>query len=1375
MSNISQIESNQLTLLDVVGFPSEQMLFTFQSKSLIYSLGSNLIYYNLATNSKTFVQYLSHEIILLKFLDDQEKILVSIDNSLSPVICIWELPHFGQIFTKEIVISCEKNFSISNIFLEQMYPDVYLICITSKIGINYLFVLKNESELNNGFNLESFGKISGIGEEILGFKIFYNCNDAIFLLGSNLVYYNIDLDQESMNEKFKIDFPFKLINNSLQISKDINIISFLTAKGNCLIYDQNGNNKPSLNPTGQENFIFCKFERESICLGTNNGKIYIYNIYDNKPKYFINYNSILKIRHNYQLNLLNSENANRNYYTSDEYDLGIKLICLNEKKDEIFLSFADNSILLSSLSLLINESQNNNEENNDFTRNKKYFYSFNHSKKIDELIIKDNKNLVFYTCAKDQKIIKYNVEYETNKINNLFFNLKEILNNNKYSAPLSGNSKNKYNMESEKENNIYLSVLKCHPLYSNKLFAGDNKGFLYLFDTKENKFQYKRLILETYEIVSLNFSPDGNFLSLGFDTGCQVLCNMKNNCQISLWLNNHYMPVEESEIRKINNQIICYTYFFNNKEKYDNCLLYLKNNYVVEYSKLFYDNNNKLNKRCLKSIKLNNPIFDIKTHSSENYIILLNNINQVVVSQIATGVITAVIDLNNKVNNVNNIQMDSSGLFLAVLCERNDIDVYYNKDSNISNNEENFRLKKNNVIIFEIGTGNVASYVNYINPISKMIFDNEGNYLIIAGEKGEISLWKLPETMTKNIKNVLNEMKLNPFFWDDYEIKYDNKTTKFKNDILNNSNYVINKKERSLSPESQIKHNIQFNNRTYRNYDMKSSNLSNYISSNSNISYNNLKRSKNKTLDKSSEYRNDFSRPNYFNDNSRSNFQSNDYTNNIFNNNNKNDNISFRDNSNNLNSLSNYDKDTNIKNIKKAYLVNNSNNLNQFKEKERKFIRNDEKLRENNYNIDNNQFQNNEELIINTKNNENNKYEIDNKKYINNQFLRNREENKKNINFKENENNNFIRKGIKDDIFNEVNFNIKPDINIDKKITNDNMNTNNNKINNNIKNTFRRNNIQEKNIHINSGNSRNNQNVINTTINNSFRKNKNRISTSRQSLNKKNFSTFNYVGYHTTTENVPKLNYINIVNTNNNTENNYFQTFSNRNNPESYMNLVKEKRTEERQKNIKNAINQLLENSLPLNTLEQEKNIQLTIQSKKSEQDKKENENNELKNVSNSEIDNNEVNKNINIKKNISISINDLNEDFVVINNQKIRKNTNINNETSDNINNEIRKNIGMNKNKKYPEPEDIDENLVSSNLEPIPDLEQHNQIHKIDMDDINNQFEQKNLVNIKNDNQKEINISAKNNNKISNNKEFYVKDIILNNNDLEKSIEKEN
>ena len=1329
MSNDSTIESNQLTLLDVLGFPSDQMLFSFQTKSLIYSLGSNLIHYNLSTNSKTFVQYLSQEIILLKYLDPQEKLLVSIDNSPFPILCIWELPHFGQIFQREILITSEKKFSISNVFLEQMYPDIYLICITSKIGINYLFVLKNENDVNNGYNIELFGKISGINEEIYGFKVFYNCNDAVFLLEKNLVYYTIDIDQENMSEKYKIDFPFGLINNSLEISRYINIISFLTVKGNCLIYDQNGNNKPSINPIGQEYFISCKFERESICLGTNNGKIYIYNIYNNKPKYFINYNSILKIRRNYQLNNLNAVSEYHNYYTSEEYDLGVKLIFFNEKYDEIFLRFADNSILLSPLSLLIHKSP---DDIDTFSRYQDYFYSFNHSKKIDDIIIKDKDNLVFYTCSKDQKIIKYNIEYETNKLLNSFFNLKEILSNNKFSSQIqSNNNKNNYNID--KDSTIFISVLKCHPVYSNKLFAGDNKGFLYLFDTKENKFQYKKLILETFEIVSLEFSPHGNLLSIGFDTGCQIFCNMKNNCQICFRLNNPYMPVEESELRKLNNQVICYTYFFQNKEKHDNCLIYLKNNYTVEYCKLYYDNNSKLNKQCLKTIKLNNQIMDIKIHSSENYIIVLNNINQVVISQITSGIITAVLDLNNKVKSVNNIQIDNSGLFLAVLCELN-----YNNGI-CCNNEGNNKTMKNSIIIFEIGTGNVASCVNYINPINKMIFDNEGNYLIIAGEKGELSLWKLPENMIYNIKNVLNEMREIPNFWDDYEIRYDTLTTNFKTDILNNSNYVINKKNRNFSPENKINHNIQFNNKIYQNDDIKNNNLSNDNISNSNLSYIN-RRNKNQLSDKSSE---NLIKKNFISDNSRSNIQSNEFSNNVFNN--RNENISFRDNSNNVNSLSNFDKDTT--NIKKSPLLIDSNKLKLLKEKEK-----EKKFQ--------NSFDNNEE--INKEFDINKEYnEIDNntnkKRYINNQFLRNRNKEEKNIDMEKINNiedkNNFIRKEINDNIFISENLNIK-------------SRENNNNIKNNY--NYNQNKIPENNNINNIDRNSQNQNIISRTRNNSYKKARNRINSTRPSLNKKSFNTFNYMGINTTPDKIPKLNYINIVNTHHNTENNYFQTFSNKNSQESYIMTFKEKRIEERQKNIKNAINELLDKSLPMNTLEKEKNIQLTIQSKKSERLNNSKYKNDLKKMLNMNINNDNNND---IKKMNSFSQNEINENFVVINNQKIlkRKNENTSNKNNS-INNEIRKNIGMDKNKKYPEPDDIDENLVSSNVEPIPDLEQHNKIQKIEMDYINNQFEENNNNNDLNiDNKKEIN-----NRKISEN---YIKDKIINdnNNNLVKSFDEEN
>ena len=711
-------------------------------------------------------------------------------------------------------------------------------------------------------------------------------------------------------------------------------------------------------------------------------------------------------------------------------------------------------------------------------------------------------------------------------------------------------------------------------------------------------------------------------------------------------------------------------------------------------------------------------------HTSENYIIILNNINQIVICQITTGKITAVIDLNNKVRTINNIEVDNSGLFLAVLCEINDIDEY---DIKPNNNEEDIKYRKNSIIIFEIGTGNVASCVNYINPINKMIFDNDGNYLIIAGIKGELSLWKLSENMTYNIQNILKEMKANPFFWDDYEIVYDNTITNFKNDIINNSNYVINKKGRNFSTDEQIKHNIQFNNKNNKTY-RKESYISNNISSNSVISNINNKRNRNKNQDRSSEYRNDFTKYNSINDYSRSNLQqSNDFTNNMINN--KIDNT-LKNTSNNLNSLTYYGKDSNIK---KAPLLIDSNKLTKIKEKET------EKKNE----IENNLIENQDEKIKNInidKNYLDDDNDGNNKKYINNNFLRNR--GKKENNNIEEEDNNFIRKGINDNVFSDENMNIKPEEKINDT--------------NNIKNNYIENKLKDNNQNYT------NRNTDSKNRNNSFKRVRNKLNTTRPNLNKKGFNTFNYIGFNTIPDKIPKLNYINIVNTNN-TENNYYQTYSNKNSQESYLLTFKEKVSEERQKNIKNAINQLLDNSLPLNNLEKEKNIQLTIQSKKEEK------------INNSNYKERKLDNDKNID--VSISQNEINENFVVINNQKILKNEAMNNnpktETTTYINNEIRKNFGMDKFKKYPEPDDIDENLVSSNVEPIPDLEQHNKIQKIEMDEINNQFERNNNINPNLDKKNVIN-----NLKKEENKEMYFKNKIINenkDNNLGKYFDEEN
>ena len=156
----------------------------------------------------------------------------------------------------------------------------------------------------------------------------------------------------------------------------------------------------------------------------------------------------------------------------------------------------------------------------------------------------------------------------------------------------------------------------------------------------------------------------------------------------------------------------------------------MKNTYLLEYCNLFSDRN-KLNKKIIQNIKVMNQIIDIKMHISENYVIILNNTNHVIINHILSGIITAVIDLNTHVKNANNIQVDDSGLFLGVICElydKKEINKIQNLNSNSNENKNNY------IIIFEIGTGRVKTYINYLNPISKIIFDNFGNYLIIAGK-----------------------------------------------------------------------------------------------------------------------------------------------------------------------------------------------------------------------------------------------------------------------------------------------------------------------------------------------------------------------------------------------------------------------------------------------------------------------------------------------------------------------------------------------------------------------------------------------------------------------------------------------------------------
>ena len=111
-------ENKHLQLIDTQGVPfhsklnNNTIIFSHQKQSLIYSLGSNIIYYNLPKNSKTFLQYFSSDISLLKFLDNSDNILLIITNAQRPILSLWYIPSFIGIYSQEI--STGINFQLKN-------------------------------------------------------------------------------------------------------------------------------------------------------------------------------------------------------------------------------------------------------------------------------------------------------------------------------------------------------------------------------------------------------------------------------------------------------------------------------------------------------------------------------------------------------------------------------------------------------------------------------------------------------------------------------------------------------------------------------------------------------------------------------------------------------------------------------------------------------------------------------------------------------------------------------------------------------------------------------------------------------------------------------------------------------------------------------------------------------------------------------------------------------------------------------------------------------------------------------------------------------------------------------------------------------------
>ena len=796
--------AHHLKLLNTTIVPKfYNCIYSPEENILIYPVSSNLVFFNLSNDTKSIINYEDNNKILnLKYLDKEKNLILTISKNIFPKINIISINTDSDnnlegeaLYSK--IIKIEKNFSVSNIFVDRLRYNLFLIILTS-IDKNMLYFFHITNIDTHTYDIIPFGELKNLEQEIIGFKCFYNDNLIICITNNSLIYYKLNLEKQKCILANQIKYQFRIIPYSLKIDRKNGLIAVMSSKGESLIYDKKGNNISKIScPIKNEYFIFQLFSdfNNKMFMTTNNGSIFIYKIdyfndtYSFKPKKYISYSFISRIidekclynpNENFNKNINYENNSNNNMLGNKN----IEVINYNEKDDLILLTLNNgNNLLQISFSSLINKNINQNSH---------IIYQINHSKNMNNGIIIYNSNPtisksfddIIFSSSNDNKLTKHYYDYYSNKFYNYYFNCSYLF----------------------KESDIHITSIRFHPKYpDNVLYAGDNKGSLYII-YKDKNYQYQKYYLNKknlfvdFSIISITFAPDNDYIIyIGFNNGTQRIYDLSRDRNFNYYteLTSVYLTKNEVDFRTKKGHVICFCYFFIYDFNLKKSVLYLNNQKSVKITSINNEdlllNNNPIIDGLL--INYENIILDIKMHKSEDYIIVLNNKRQIIINELNYGNIVSKIDLNEIMSYIYNIEIDTSGLYLSLICDF--------KNASIS-------TSKSSIAILEINSGTIKNYIKETNIIiNKTKFDYYGRFLITFGEKGEITIWELSKEIKDTIYNAINEIKKDFYtFWDNYKIKnytdIDYANNFIINEILAESQDVINKDKNYLDVENYV-------------------------------------------------------------------------------------------------------------------------------------------------------------------------------------------------------------------------------------------------------------------------------------------------------------------------------------------------------------------------------------------------------------------------------------------------------------------------------------------------------------------------------------------------------------------------------------------
>jgi len=287
--------------LELIDLRGSEGAFDYCSKTytVIYSVGSMLVYWELQKDKKLFINYHESTVGAIK-ISYSGNYFISIDKNKFPNIIIWEIPSLTIVYQNKLSVNFRsnadefpeetkflreengKNFSNFNLKNQHnknsslMINDIFIdffqtnyICVL----INVEFYNENVFYYNRQSNTNDLGtKISGSINrqvfyffEILNtihlkfFKVIDNENFALdiksFLNGTIITmekkllkFWKIDKIKNLIKLKTKIHIKQNLVKNQLQLCEYLKMIIILNENSTCLILDETGVFLLSINP-----------------------------------------------------------------------------------------------------------------------------------------------------------------------------------------------------------------------------------------------------------------------------------------------------------------------------------------------------------------------------------------------------------------------------------------------------------------------------------------------------------------------------------------------------------------------------------------------------------------------------------------------------------------------------------------------------------------------------------------------------------------------------------------------------------------------------------------------------------------------------------------------------------------------------------------------------------------------------------------------------------------------------------------------------------------------------------------------------------------------------------------------------------------------